>query len=76
MDGKHRNDQSTSNQGGFVSIHGLPCECVSDLSVWRNAVVDMTAHDKMACDPKQLLESLSKHAGEIVGTVQVFKRKP
>lgn len=28
------------------------------------------------CDSEKLLESLSKHSGNIVGTAQVFKRKP
>jgi hypothetical protein len=28
------------------------------------------------CDPENLLESLSKHSGDIVGSAQVFRRKP
>ena len=41
------------------------------------AVIEhFTFSTTVRCEPKQLLESLSKHSGEIVGIAQVFRREP
>ncbi|OYP29939.1 hypothetical protein [Rhodopirellula sp. MGV] len=41
------------------------------------AVIEhFTFSTTVRCDSTQLLESLSKHSGDIVGGAQVFRRKP